>query len=149
MGLDMYFEADLYAKDRVVTNEIHVRHYASTDTVVIPKGLVRTITVEVGYLRKANAIHAWLVENIQNGKDECQRSNFDSGSIDELEQLIKQVLEDHNLAGALLPTESGFFFGSTGYDDWYFQYLEVMLDILQDCKKLETLGYEIYYQASW
>ena len=26
---------------------------------------------EVGYWRKANAIHGWFVRNVQNGKDDC------------------------------------------------------------------------------
>ena len=33
-------------------------------------GQVKTV-IEVGYWRKANQIHNWFVENIQNGIDDC------------------------------------------------------------------------------
>lgn len=33
---------------------------------------VKEITEEVGYWRKANAIHGWFVDNVQKGNDDCK-----------------------------------------------------------------------------
>ena len=35
--------------------------------------------------------------------------------------ICDKVLDDNSLAEELLPTRSGFFFGSTDYDEWYFE----------------------------
>ena len=51
---------------------------------------------------------------------------------------------------ALLPTQGGFFFGCTDYDDWYMRGIEDTIDILT--KVLETTDFEkemIYYRSSW
>lgn len=65
------------------------------------------------------------------------------------------VFTDTSLAEELLPTQSGFFFGGTEYDDWYYQ------DIVETIKTFEELLAEeaklpegvysgdFYYQASW
>jgi hypothetical protein len=53
-------------------------------------------------------------------------------------------------AAELLPTESGFFFGSTDYDQWYVMGLESTEEQLS--KLLEDPQYEhceFYYHASW
>ena len=38
--------------------------------------------------------------------------------------MCNQVLKDHSKAEELLPTMSGFFFGSTDYDDYYYKDVE-------------------------
>ena len=50
------------------------------------------------------------IEYSQEGK----RTLYDDG----------RVIEDPSVAEELLPTESGFFFGSTNYDEWYYDDLE-------------------------
>lgn len=57
-------------------------------------------------------------------------------------------IEDDTLARELLPTESGFFFGSTNYDQYY------MDDLINTVKMLkpyvdEGEGGEFEYSASW
>lgn len=48
----------------------------------------------------------------------------------------------------LLPSESGFFFGSTSYDEFYLD--DIRLTINQLTKALaDPLDGEFYYQASW
>lgn len=61
-----------------------------------------------------------------------------------------QVLEDHTLAEKLLPCQSGFFFGGTGYDQWYWQDLESTKEIIEAILKnpaMEKMTFS--YQASW
>lgn len=51
------------------------------------------ITEQVGYWRKANAIHHWFVENVQEGVDECQTSDVDEEDIDNLLNLCNNILD--------------------------------------------------------
>lgn len=59
-------------------------------------------------------------------------------------------MKDTSLAETLLPTTSGFFFGSTDYDQWYYE------DIKQTYEKLKEIieenefdEYNFYYESSW
>lgn len=139
MGLDMYLEKRTYVKnwDFQKPEERH--------EITVKKG--GEIVEEVGYWRKANAVHAWFVENVQDGRDECQTSYVDGGSLRKLLELVNQVLADHSLAPELLPTKSGFFFGGTNYDEWYFKDLEDTKVILEAALADDSGDY--YYHASW
>ncbi len=60
-----------------------------------------------------------------------------------------QRLEDATIASEYLPTESGFFFGSTDYDQWYWEDLLTTKEILEDVLKNWDDNGEYYYEASW
>lgn len=119
-----------------------------------------TFFEQVGYWRKANQIHNWFVENCQEGIDECQYSFVSEEQIKELLATCKKVVElqkQHDIVGGvteeleeLLPTQGGFFFGSTDYDVWYFQDVEGTIKILE--KVIEETDFEtqqLFYQSSW
>lgn len=127
--------------------------------------LSKETSYEVGYWRKANAIHKWFVDHCGGGRDDCKEMYV---SIDDLEKLIgdmERVIEDHGMAEASLPTQSGFFFGSTDYDEWYFDTLERSVKMLKPIAEfmrahIERLKadegldwtsphYTIAYRASW
>ena len=78
---------------------------------------------EVAYFRKVN----FLLPFFEYGEN-CSRLEIDDYKIDELLVKCKQVLEDHSLAETLLPTQGGFFFGNTEYNDWYFYYVKEVYD---------------------
>lgn len=104
--------------------------------------------VQVGYWRKANAIHKWFVDNAQDGVDECQEAAVTMDQIQALLDTVNEVLADHSKAGELLPPEAGFFFGDTEVDDWYFDDLASTKEILTDV--IANNGdWEIFYQSSW
>ena len=106
---------------------------------------------EVAYWRKENEIHRWFVENVQDGEDECQISRpLTREDLIELLDLCVQVLRNPEKAEELLPTRSGFFFGGTAYDEWYFR--GICSTIYQLGYILETTDFEtqaLYYHASW
>ncbi len=106
-------------------------------------GNISEITSQVGYWRKANQIHKWFVENIQEGKDECDTSPVCYKSLVKLKMLCKEVLETKN--AELLPPENGFFFGPTEIDDYYWDDLKETIDIIN---KLAPNG-EYFYCSSW
>jgi hypothetical protein len=105
--------------------------------------------VKVGYWRKANAIHDWFVQNCQDGNDDCRESYVSIEQLEELRKICQMVLDNHALASEYLPTTSGFFFGSTEYDEWYFQDLQSTVEIIDNA--LSKIGDEwtFSYQSSW
>ena len=59
-----------------------------------------------------------------------------------------KIIEDPSVAKELLPTGSGFFFGSTDYDEWYLKDIDNTIEILEECLSYEgDVDYE--YESSW
>lgn len=104
--------------------------------------------LEIGYWRKANQIHNWFVENIQEGIDDCGDYPVTISQLDELKSLCQEVLDNKEKAEELLPTRAGFFFGSIEYDDYYFDELIDTIRIIDDIKNDNEIT-EISYVASW
>jgi len=100
------------------------------------------------YLRKANAIHNYIVENHAGGVDECQIIELSRNDLKTLWHVVKSVVNDRSLAPERLPTSSGFFFGGTEYDDWYFDSLERFEKELDEMLKRDDWNH-MQYQASW
>ena len=70
MGLDMYLKSKKYIGGK----KIIIPEIADEDRWLHLKSEydnVKEITFERGYWRKANQIHSWFVENVQNGEDNC------------------------------------------------------------------------------
>ncbi len=153
MGLDMYLSGKKYIKD------YEFQHSDGTIPEDTPAKLtqkacdlhfpVKEIKVEAGYWRKANQIHNWFVQNVQGGVDECNPHYVENAQLEELRELCKQVLADHSKAEEILPTGSGFFFGGTEYDEWYFSDLEDTIKIIDTCLSEENKDLDYEYCSSW
>lgn len=159
MGLDMY----LYRKT-------YVGHYKDEAKVmlIVPEGAddavkqvkserVKYVVEEVAYWRKANAIHKWFVDTLADGVDECQEIRVGRENLRELLDLCFQVKENRGKPPMLqtspedlLPTAQGFFFGSTEYDDFYYEDIDLTIEQLQAVLREDPEDYSYYYyQASW
>lgn len=152
MGLDMYLEArrfvwafeDGTGRDAELARKIRE---------IIPEiGDMRPnyVTAEAAYWRKANAIHQWFVNNVQEGRDDCGHYYASRAKLEELAELCNEVLQDRDRAGELLPTQGGFFFGGTEYGEWYWHQVEYTRDRLRkllDDPNLEN--WEFQYHSSW
>jgi hypothetical protein len=152
MGLDMFLTKHVFVganyEHRNVTGKVDIK--VGDELLDIPFKKISKIVLEACYWRKANAIHKWFVDNCQDGIDECQVTYVSKEQLTELLDLCKQVKKNHNLAHSLLPSESGFFFGGTEYDEWYFDSINYTireLTKLLDHKDVDC-G-EFYYQSSW
>ena len=120
---------------------------------------ISQIIEDVGYWRKANQIHNWFVENVQDGRDECQESYVSLEKLTELRDLCKEVIRYKNseFNNDNLPTSSGFFFGGTDYDEYYYEDCKDTIKIIDTILKEEEIvsntegiySGEYYYQASW
>ena len=170
MGLDMFLKIrkceyrSKYSKEKGSNLKLE---YPKDITNFIPN-LDDTISIErstdykVGYWRKANHIHNWFIEKCadrdSNGVpiDDCRPMVVTVDNLKELLETCKKVLADHSLAQSLLPTQSGFFFGSTDYGEWYYADIEDTIKIIEPVlkfaeHKLKNKEYvwKVIYEASW
>lgn len=144
----MYLYREIYIGAKYAHNNINgtVDIFRAFDKIDISLDRISSIIEEVGYWRKANAIHKWFVDNVQSGVDECQRGYVSREQLKELRDTCAAVLADHSKAEELLPPSSGFFFGGTDIDSYYFDVLEATINILDDLGE----GHDrYYYQSSW
>lgn len=149
MGLDSY----LYKKTYIwsgdwVKPEEKIEVSIKKGGKDIDASKVKYIIEEAAYWRKANQIHKWFVDNVQDGVDNC--GNY-FVSRDDLEQLLgvcKEVIADPSKAEDLLPTQEGFFFGPTAYDDYYLGDVEDTIKQLEAALSDESAD-EFEYTASW
>ena len=152
MGLDSYLYKKSYVRSvdwhkPEARMEVEVKTGGKVDERIKPER-VRYIVEEVAYWRKANQIHNWFVQNVQNGIDECQSSYVSREQLEELLDVCKKVEADNELAGTLLPSTSGFFFGGTEYDEWYFKDISNTIVYLTEILEDEMADY-FEYSASW
>jgi len=156
MGLDMYLSAKEYVsrndykdgqaiENQKFSNVINVLDFNHK---VAPDGWSGlTIELPVGYWRKANHIHNWFVKELANGVDECQPIYVSLSKLQELRDICKDVIEHPEKSDELLPTQSGFFFGGTDYDEYYYGSLVETIEILD--RALNSGSEQFIYQASW
>ena len=146
----------------------------------------KSLTKEVVYWRKANAIHKWFVDNVQDCNDDCcyyevtkekltelrdkcaevmsiieledgKVSNgygFKKNENGELERVEYwedgKVVKNPNIVAQILPTQSGFFYGCTDYNQWYYE--EIKRTLAELNKVLKETDFEkeyLEYTSSW
>ena len=150
MGLDMTLTAERYVSTFDSTDQKISREIAQLFPELADSETVCSVEVRAGYWRKANAIHRWFVENVQEGVDDCGEYVVSGSQMARLKELCERVLKFRHLAVEQLPTTDGFFFGSTAYDEGYFQDLEKTVEILDRAIQLDSTGdWDIKYQSSW
>ncbi len=103
---------------------------------------------EVAYWRKFNALHGWFVTFVQNGVDDCDYYEVTKQDLESLISTLESLLEYKD--PDFLPPTSGFFFGSTEIDDYYYEQAESTLKQLKII--LQTFDWEkekLFYTSSW
>lgn len=152
MGLDSYLHAEKYISGWSVSGD--TTEYQAITALL---GVSSTnacpaleVTLRVAYWRKANQIHRWFVEKVQDGEDDCKPHYVSREKLEELRNECQVVLDNPDRAQAILPTESGFFFGSTEYDEDYLQDLRDTVEQLDAVLHNEHLNaFDLYYRSSW
>jgi hypothetical protein len=157
MGLDMYLTADIYVSENTFSNGGFVQnpnYFKLVEALGLNSSVIDgygfTVSVPVGYWRKANAIHNWFVKELANGVDECQRIVVSKEDLLQLKDLCEKIIssKDDWMALALLPPKEGFFFGSTDVDEYYYADLEHTVEVINNAISIEdTEGF--VYRASW
>jgi hypothetical protein len=147
----MYLQKAFYIGAQHEWNDVSgtVEIYTNGKKVSVELKDIDEVLCKAAYWRKVNQIHAWFVKNVQEGVDDCKRYSVARVQLKELIDICKKVLTDHTLAETLLPTQSGFFFGSTGYDECYFKDIEGTVHQLEQLDLSDEGECYYYYQSSW
>lgn len=103
---------------------------------------------ELIYWRKVNCVNNWVNKNVGTVEN-CERVEITIEQLKELKETCQKVLENNSLADEILPTQSGFFFGSIDYDKWYFNDLEYTISVIDELLKNEEFEGNLYYVAWW
>ena len=150
MGLDMYLEKRTYVRQwdfQKPEEQYNVEVTKGGEPANIKSERVTHVCEELGYWRKANQIHNWFVQNVQDGVDNCGEYAVSKADLQSLLDICLAVKLDHSQAEELLPSASGFFFGGTEYDEWYFNGIDNTIEILKEALSDTTADY--YYSSSW
>ena len=161
MGLDMYLSRKIYVggnyEHNNVKGKVNLTKGENNTPIKVDSRKITYITESCGYWRKANHIHKWFVENVQNGEDDCKEYYVEESQLKELLDLCNQIKSNPKSGSELLPTTSGFFFGSEEYDEYYMSQIIETINILEDILNDTETSYdgrermrgEVYYQSSW
>lgn len=118
----------------------------------------------IGYWRKANQIHRWFVTNVQNGVDDQGEYLVTKEQAQTLRDVCAEAAKCFTSSGKrtkqggkdrlkrLLPTQDGFFFGSTEYDEWYLAALKNTIMILDDVLSGASIDWNterLFYTVWW
>jgi len=151
MGLDMYLSKKIYLganyEHNNVKGKIELTQGKDNKPVIINPNKVTYIIEAAAYWRKANQIHRWFVEKVQDGTDDCGYYYVEQAQLKELISDCKKVLENKDKAAELMPSANGFFFGGTDYDEWYFKDIEDTIKQLEEALTDESAEFE--YHSSW
>ncbi len=109
------------------------------------------------YWRKANHIHRWLVDNVQDGIDDCEEYPV---SLEQMITFYDQLVQARLTRDAsIFPPSEGFFFGSNSIDEYYWnEILETIRKLesditiikkLKETNQLDTYKNTFFYRASW
>lgn len=159
MGLDMYLTKKRYFG---LNHEHNIEKDKETKIIINGEEIDYTnlvnIEYNIGYWRKANAIHDFFVRNVQDGEDDCREYFVSLEILIQLRIKCKKLIELYNTnkssfekkAKEILPTTSGFFFGSTEYDEFYIQDLNDTIEIIDNIfNDSNHTKYDYYYRSSW
>jgi len=147
MGLDMYLNAKRYLW-RIKEEEQAIAQKIG-DTVNSNGMRVKEVACEAMYWRKANAIHYWFVQNIQNGDDDCREYYVPRAKLEALVGVCVEVLANPSKADDLLRPAEGFFFGSSQIDDWYWDDVKDTISTISRLLENTSAEWEFYYASSW
>lgn len=160
MGLDMYLEVRKFvpAYDYKIVDGNYERETNAEFTKVVDaselnyvtsnEGVGATVSTTAIYWRKVNSIHNWFIQKCANGVDECQPIPVSRDRLQTLLATVEETIKSKN--AELLPPASGFFFGSTDVDEWYWNDLKYTKRELKNLlNKTESDSVDFIYQASW
>lgn len=88
MGLDMYLSKKHYIGNKWKEPKDQVK----LGLPFIKDERLSEITEQVGYWRKANQIHKWFVDNVQDGQDDCKEYYVSREKLEELLKVVTEVL---------------------------------------------------------
>lgn len=124
MGLDIYFYKvktedgqnalnEMQELQELMDNETNEEKYNELQEQLAD---INPFKDEIAYFRKVNLLLSFF-----NYEENCSFKEIDKTDIETLIENCNEVLKDNSKAELLLPTNGGFFFGNTDYNDFYFE----------------------------
>ena len=155
MGLDMYLKAKIHvggyewsdSAEKELFNALI--HTVSAEEMVDKDSPTAELSINVGYWRKANAIHGWFVRNVQDNEDECREHYVSREQLEKLLADCVEVMNNNDKAMELLPPTPGFFFGQYELDEWYWGSIRETASLVGKLLKTMPTGWDFYYRSSW
>lgn len=162
MGLDMYLSVRKYVSN-YNWDGLEKQNNPEYDSLIETGGMKKYVNISERsgaaslevvslYWRKENAIHQWFIDNCADGIDDCRPVYVTRDHLKQLLEKITYVLYNRDEAPEELPTQGGFFFGATEYNDWYWEGLERTqkeLSMLLKRTEGEEDSIAFIYEASW
>lgn len=160
MGLDasIYREVELHDQMKVVGKPAKI----------IGDKAHKIAKEEVCYWCKFNALHKYINDNFNDhDNDNCVRIDLEIEDIEKILEIAKEIkkkvkliddeIDKPEICEKLLPTEDGFFFGSTKYDDYYMENIDKTIEqlerVIEEHEKLLEMvecRWDIsYYYEAW
>ena len=149
MGLDMYLKAKNYTS-KYSNKELNKKllKLGKIDTTNLESA---ELVIEVGYWRKANHIHKWFVDRVQEGEDNCRIFSVSREQLKELLKLCKEIKDDNSKAEELLPFHYEYD-GALAYlppsSEWYFDVINETIEIIERVLKIDN-NWDFEYRSSW
>jgi len=155
MGLDMYLYARRFVSGYSHSSEEEKKLFKTISEAVGAENIhddrYAKVSVNVAYWRKANQIHNWFVQNVQDGEDDCKEYYVTRDQIRQLGELCQRVCENgtSEYAKEHLPVVTGFFFGGEDYDEYYFEDVDWTSKRLAEVLNSASDKFDFYYNSSW
>ena len=181
MGLDMYLYRKTYVGNqyRKPENKVQViipennEGWFFIDKKFFNQDKIAYIVEEVAYWRKANSIHNFFVEEVQDGIDDCKEYYVEKEVLQKLINFCKEDIKmieskpctteiytdifseeekeykNYDVDKELLnlqPTQ-GFFFGSYDINEFYVNDLKETIEMISPL--LEDKRNDYFYRSSW
>lgn len=120
MGLDMYLTKKIYVganyEHRGVTGKIDIK--VGDEKLKVNFNRVSYIEERIGYWRKANSIHSWFVEKVQNSEDDCNPHYVSRENLEELLDICKKVLNSTKLVDGKIPNGTSYSVENGQVEHW-------------------------------
>ena len=103
------------------------------------------------YYRKVNFLRQWFIDKGMAPSSNNDIYRITIVDIQALKDDCETVLENPSQAEDILPTTEGFFFGSTEYDEYYFDDVKEVLENANEIIRLydEYDVFDIFYIDWW
>jgi len=109
--------------------------------------MIESADVDLVYWRKANAIHAWFTQGVE--EDNCARIPVSIEQVKELQKLCKDVVLGVEKPEDALPTKAGFFWGDTNMGKYYTEMLKMTVkdldEVIDDYQEGDEMTYLAWY----
>lgn len=105
-----------------------------------------TLSSNEYWLRKVNSLQGYFENKYQT--QNVVEHRFDLEDVQELIELTQKILEhpnDTDYINSVLPPTSGFFYGSTEIDEYFFEDMKDINEIMTEIKNTPNINRLLYW----